>query len=116
MCKYFAFLGYCGRGAHCNERHVHECPNYANTGVCNKEKCQLPHVDRAGQIRKHTANIRIGSAKTSESDGDISSGEEDYDEIDSDDVDSDGLEDELVQVSANAENYVLSHQQDFVHF
>lgn len=75
----------------------------------------MPHVDRAGQIRKHAANIRIGSAKISESDGDISSGE-DYDEIDSDDVDSDGLEDELMQVSANAENYVPSHQQDFVHF
>lgn len=123
MCKDFAFLGYCGRGAHCNERHVHECPNYANTGVCNNRKCHLPHVDRAGQIRKHTANIRTGSAKASnskspeaESDGDISSGNEDYDEIDSDDVDSDGLEDELMQVSVNAEHYALSRQHDFVHF
>lgn len=123
VCKDFAFLGYCGRGALCNERHVHECPNYANTGVCKNKNCHLPHVDRAGQIRKYTANTRIDSSKAfnskspeAESDGDISSEDEDYDEIDSDDVDSDGLEDEFMQVSADAENHALSHQQDFVHF
>jgi hypothetical protein len=52
VCNDYARLGYCEKGIHCKERHITECPEYANTGVCTVEKCRLPHVDRAGQIRR----------------------------------------------------------------
>lgn len=122
VCRDFAVLGYCGKGALCDERHVHECPDYANTGVCRKPKCRLPHVDRAGQIRKHAANITDKASKdgltnsVKDSDSDLSSAEEDHDEIDSDDVDSDGLEEDLMQLTDETESHALSQQQDFVHF
>src|SRR5438034_709870 len=56
VCRDFAILGFCSKGAGCDQRHVHECPDYANTGNCGSKRCQLPHVDRAGQIRKIAAN------------------------------------------------------------
>lgn len=116
VCKDFAVLGYCSKGASCAERHVHECPDYANAGVCRKSKCHLPHVDRAGQIRKHAANV-IDSAAGSheEDDSDIVSDDE-YDAINSDDVDSDALEEDLMQFTDDAPSHALSQQQDFVQF
>ncbi len=116
VCKDFAVLGYCGKGKECPERHVHECPDYANTGVCRKRRCHLPHVDRAGQMRKHAANVTdvtIGSAD--DDDSDLVS---DDDDTDSDDVDSDGLEDDPTQLlddTASQASHALSQQQDFVH-
>ncbi len=121
VCKDFAVLGYCGEGANCGERHVHECPDYANTGACRNHKCRLPHVDRAGQIRKHIANITEKTSKRDsesagdDSDGDFSSAEEDYDEIDSDDVDSDGLEDLTVSAD-DADIRAFSQQHDYLKF
>lgn len=123
VCQRFATLGYCELGASCNERHVHECPDYANTGACHNKKCRLPHVDRAGQIRKFAAN-KVGDSDDSrhgdgedDPDSDIDSEEEDgYDAIDSDDVDSDGLEDEPMQISMGTDTHEISQQQDFVHF
>ena len=113
-------LGYCGSGANCSERHVYECPDYANTGTCRNRKCRLPHVDRAGQIRKHSANI-IGKTEKPESespgqddDSDLSSVVEDYDEIDSDDVDSDGLEEDLTLQPEDADAHALSRQHDYM--
>lgn len=115
VCRDFAVLGYCEKGDRCEERHVHECPDYANNGSCHKKKCTLPHVDRAGQIRKNAAN-KTESPPPGEED-DISSEEEDYDEIDSDDVDSDDMdEDDVEVISGAAAESELSGQQDFVHF
>lgn len=122
VCRDFAVLGYCGKGALCAERHVHECPDYANNGVCGNKTCHLPHVDRAGQIRKHAAKstdiTKLGFVQPSgdESDSDLLSEEEDIDEIGSDDIDSDGLEDNLLEPSYDTANQTLSQQQDFVHF
>ena len=65
VCRDFASLGFCRKGGGCAERHVRECPDYANTGICGKKRCHLPHVDRAGQIRKHTANATGNAAKDS---------------------------------------------------
>lgn len=97
------------------ERHVYECPDYANTGTCNKRKCTLPHVDRAGQIRKNAANR--AESPTPDGEEDVSSDEEEYDEIDSDDVDSDELDDDPVEViEGGPEDNELSGQQDFVRF
>ena len=121
VCREFATLGYCERGAGCAERHVHECPDYADTGSCGTKKCHLPHVDRAGQIRKHAANatgitMEENSAKSAYEESDLSSDEGDYDEIDSDDVDSDGIEDYMIDASDHDEAHALSQQQDFVKF
>ncbi|KAL4902639.1 hypothetical protein BDW74DRAFT_61874 [Aspergillus multicolor] len=109
VCRAFATLGYCEKGEMCEERHVHECPDYANTGVCKKKHCRLPHVDRAGQIRKNAA------PKEGEDDEelDASSEEEEYDEIGSDDVDSDYLSDEA-ELIEGTETGEVSKQQDFI--
>jgi hypothetical protein len=94
---------------------VHECPDYANTGVCNKKRCRLPHVDRAGQIRKNTGANKVDAMNGDESDA--SSEEEQYDEIDSDDVDSDVLdEDEAELIIERDDSNDLSQQQDFISF
>ncbi|KAL0257297.1 hypothetical protein SLS55_008107 [Diplodia seriata] len=81
--------------------------------ICRNPKCRLPHVDRAGQIRKaaaaQTASAELGSP-------DLSSDDE-YDEIDSDDVDSDdGIEEDIVMQGSGDNGQELSRQQDFVGF
>lgn len=117
VCRDFATLGYCGKGKLCNERHVHECPNYANTGNCRDKKCRLPHVDRAGQIRKRAANAAgtINPAVPStESEHDLTSEEEEFDAIDSEDVDSDGLEGYMMDISDDHDAQSLSQQQDYI--
>ncbi|BDD60161.1 hypothetical protein MAP00_005316 [Monascus purpureus] len=115
VCRDFATLGYCEKGATCEERHVHECPNYANMGICNKKRCLLPHVDRAGQIRKMAAN-KIGPS-ASEDEADLSSEEEEYDEIDSEDVDSDESDDDQTEIILGGlDSGELAQQQDFVRF
>ncbi|KAH8692171.1 CCCH zinc finger protein [Talaromyces proteolyticus] len=113
VCRAFGVLGYCEKGAECPDRHVYECPDYANTGSCKKSKCTLPHVDRAGQIRKTANNNKVET----DVDEDISSDEE-HEEIDSDDVDSDELDsddDTVEMIEAGSEDNQVSGQQDFVH-
>ncbi|OJD23836.1 hypothetical protein ACJ73_04812 [Blastomyces percursus] len=117
VCHDFAILGYCSKGETCDERHVHECPDYANTGNCGNRKCQLPHVDRAGQIRKIAANKpETTDDRDSADDEDISSDEGAYDEIDSDDVDSDDLDDDPVIITEGIDTGEIRQQQDFVRF
>lgn len=94
---------------------MHECPDYANTGTCGNKKCTLPHVDRAGQIRKYAAN-KAASPEAVGDEDDISSDEEDYEEIDSDDVDSDDLEDEPMEITDGADSGEIPQQRDFVGF
>ena len=91
---------------------MHECPDYANSGVCNKKRCKLPHVDRAGQIRKAAA-AAASKAEAGMEESDESSEEEDYDAIDSDDIDSDEFEEEMVGGGDSGE---MSQQQDFIGF
>lgn len=122
VCRDFAIYGYCGKGDHCNQRHVHECPNYANTGACRDKNCRLPHVDRAGQIRKRATNAtddynNTGSTvESAESENDLASDEEDVGSTTSDDIDSDDLEEEMLDMSADQQAYALSQQQDYVRF
>jgi hypothetical protein len=116
VCRAFATLGYCEKGASCEERHVHECPDYANTGTCPKKRCQLPHVDRAGQIRKAAAAAAKAEASANEDESDQSSEEEDYDAIDSDDVDSDEFDDVSVQLLEGVDSGEMAQQHDFIRF
>ncbi|KAF4768896.1 hypothetical protein N7455_008852 [Penicillium solitum] len=115
VCRAFATLGYCEKGDACEEKHVHECPDYANTGTCNKKRCQLPHVDRAGQIRKAAA-AAASKADLGEDDSDPSSEEENYDAIDSDDVDSDAFDDTPEELIEGVDSGEMSQQQDFIRF
>lgn len=94
---------------------MHECPNYANTGQCGNKKCPLPHIDRAGQIRKLAANKAGDHNQDDEDESDLSSEEEMYDEIDTDDVDSDDL-DEEEEIVQGAESSEIAQQQDFIRF
>lgn len=123
VCKDFAVLGFCGKGADCTERHVHECPGYAKTGVCHNKKCRLPHVDRAGQLRKRAvdnadinSHSRNGNLADENDESDVASDDGYYEEIDSDDVDSEGLPEDMMHLSDNAEDLRLTQQQDFVPF
>lgn len=97
---------------------MHECPDYANTGVCNKKRCRLPHVDRAGQIRKNAAIKAEETTVANEQEddeSDASSEQEENEEIDSDDVDSDESDGESEFIEG-VDTGELSQQQDFVHF
>lgn len=112
VCRPFAVYGYCEKGASCQDKHVHECPDFSNTGVCTTKGCKLPHKYKASVIRKQEAARGDGAAEDSGSD--ISSDEED-EEIDSDDVDSDEFEEEFFQNDdATPDPGIL--QQDFVKF
>lgn len=98
------------------ERHIFECPDYANSGICNNKQCRLPHVDRAGQIRKNsfpvTGQGSSDQANNMIEEDDISSEGE---EVDSDDVDSDDLAEELMEPN-DPDDFSISHQKDFVQF
>ncbi|KAH8593700.1 hypothetical protein B0O99DRAFT_626853 [Bisporella sp. PMI_857] len=106
VCYSFGIYGYCEKGSSCEERHVHECPDFSNTGKCTRKGCKLPHRHKASVMRINTGSI--------EEDSDISS-DEDEDEIDSDDIDSDDLEGEFMGLDDDAPD-LNPLQQDFVPF
>ena len=119
VCKNYATLGYCGDGANCSNRHVHECPDYANTGTCRKKRCDLPHVDRAGQIRRHAAQStdrRDGPQVIEANPNDISSDEDTDVDTDGEDVDSDDIADDLIEGVDALGRQALAEQHDFVGF
>ncbi|MCJ1337653.1 hypothetical protein MMC09_002936 [Bachmanniomyces sp. S44760] len=121
VCKDFANMGYCAKGANCLERHARECPDYANTGTCRNKRCTLPHVDRAGKIRKlvtdeadHQSDIIPGGPSQNYSD--VSSEEEEQYVADSDDVDSSDVDTTLLQIEDDNDTVSLFEQKDFVKF
>ena len=110
-------MGYCGKGSQCPARHVHECPDYANKGSCPNKKCHLPHIDRAGQIKKHAAaahDVIRATSSAEDEDSDLVSDNGDSSE---DDVDSDGIE-EMMDFDGDDDtaSHAISEQQDYVHF
>ncbi|RFU24525.1 hypothetical protein B7463_g11818, partial [Scytalidium lignicola] len=114
ICRPFAIYGYCEKGASCQDKHAHECPDFSNTGVCNTKGCKLPHRYKASVIRKQAVR---GDTGAEDSSSDISSDEEEEEEIDSDDVDSDEFdEEEILQNDDTAPDPGIKMQQDFVKF
>lgn len=115
VCGDFAILGFCAKGEACSDRHVFECPDHANKGLCRRTKCRLPHVDRAGQIRKHLGTKSTGLTvdPADDENNDIVSDEETS--SDQEDVDSDGME-EIMDWPDDAGSHAISEQQDFVGF
>lgn len=62
VCKAFAMEGYCSKGLECVEKHVHVCPEFAETGQCSNANCRLPHVaKRTASTAKASGIIRLGS-------------------------------------------------------
>ncbi|TPX15610.1 uncharacterized protein E0L32_004308 [Thyridium curvatum] len=85
VCRPFGIYGYCDKGAACTERHVFECPDFSNTGVCKTKGCKLLHRERASVLRK---NARESGDQEM---ADVSS-DDDGESVDSNDVDSDEVE------------------------
>ncbi|KAM3582273.1 hypothetical protein VKS41_005704 [Umbelopsis sp. WA50703] len=55
VCKAFALEGYCSKAVDCRNKHIHVCPDFAETGKCENATCKLPHValkNKQGQQSK----------------------------------------------------------------
>jgi hypothetical protein len=104
VCRSFGIYGYCEKGADCEDRHVHECPDFSNTGKCDSKGCKLIHVRKA-HVMRNIVNTE---------DSDMSS-DEDGEDIDSDDVDSDDLE-ELLGDDDGVVDTDVTAQRDYMGF
>ncbi|KAG1057731.1 hypothetical protein G6F43_000449 [Rhizopus delemar] len=60
VCKPFAMEGYCPRGLGCDEKHIHVCPEFAETGKCSNANCRLPHVAKR-KGKEGTGIVRLSS-------------------------------------------------------
>ena len=101
VCQAFGFYGFCEKGADCAERHVFECPDFSNTGVCKTKGCKLLHRERASVLRNQAKSDGA-------MDQDLSSDEE---PVDSDDVDSD----EVAEfIDAESDDSDFENQKDFI--
>jgi hypothetical protein len=119
VCREFAILGYCEKGADCADRHVTECPDYANTGTCSNKKCRLPHVDRAGQLRKIAGVPNVptqpahSSPKSASEEGEHDEADVD-DSIESDEVDSTTFATQSLTDQSNDAKSSFSKQEDYI--
>ncbi|KAL8772332.1 MAG: hypothetical protein Q9209_002544 [Squamulea sp. 1 TL-2023] len=137
LCKSFTKTGtlhllsmrHCNKGPAClyihNPTDVAICSTYLQKGICpagacRKKRCDLPHVDRAGQIRKHAAQSAepssgVDSLETSKAnDSDLSSDDDDLVGTEGDDIDSDDLDDEFIVGVNDTGHQQLAQQDDFV--
>ncbi|KAI1434704.1 hypothetical protein GGR50DRAFT_694919 [Xylaria sp. CBS 124048] len=105
VCRTFGIYGYCEKGAQCPARHVFECPDFSNNGICKLKGCKRPHIERASMLRKATKRSSSGDAD------DLSS--EDEDVVDSDDVDSDEVEE---FIALDDFDLGFAEQKDFIGF
>ncbi|KAL2165939.1 hypothetical protein VTG60DRAFT_3581 [Thermothelomyces hinnuleus] len=110
VCRDFGFYGYCQKGAGCSDRHVFECPDFSNTGVCKIKGCKLPHRERASVLRRG-ASSRDQSGMEDEEMEDLSS-DDDGESIDEDDVDSDEV-DEFIGQDENG-GLDFAAQKDYI--
>ncbi|CAK7271033.1 hypothetical protein SEPCBS57363_004408 [Sporothrix epigloea] len=109
VCRPFGLHGYCDRGADCTERHVFECPDFSNTGVCKIKGCKLPHRERASFMRRANHNT-TANISANNSGSDVSSDDE---SVNSDDIDSDEV-DEFVGPDGDDTGFDFVAQKDYV--
>lgn len=112
VCHSFGRYGYCEKGAQCTDRHVWECPNFSNTGICKIRGCKLLHRERASVLRK-------ASAITSKAEGDNMdvedlSTDEEGDSVDENDVDSDEVDEFIGQDDSS--DFDMSQEYDYIGF
>jgi hypothetical protein len=110
VCRDFGFYGYCQKGAGCADRHVFECPDFSNTGVCKNKGCKLPHRERASVLRRGASGRDLSGMDDEEME-DVSS-DDDGESIDEDDVDSDEV-DEFIGQDENG-GLDFAEQKDFI--
>ncbi|KAK4243239.1 hypothetical protein C7999DRAFT_44907 [Corynascus novoguineensis] len=110
VCRDFGFYGYCEKGANCSDRHVFECPDFSNTGVCKIKGCKLPHRERASVLRKGASGRDLSNMDDEEME-DISS-DDDGESIDEDDVDSDEVDEFIGQDDDGGLDFAA--QKDFI--
>ncbi|KAK7988571.1 hypothetical protein PG989_008886 [Apiospora arundinis] len=110
VCRAFGFCGWCDKGASCAERHVFECPDFSNTGVCKTKGCKHLHRERASMLRK--AGNKDNAAQEGEM-SDLSSDDDDDDA--SNDLDSDEVE-EFIGKDDEAQDLDFAAQKDFIGF
>lgn len=99
MCRDFALLGYCERGAACDERHVFECPDFSEKGECSRRGCKLPHIDTATTVRKRNEReaMRRGvldDVDVEDSDEEMTEDDEEEEDETESDVESEGVVDD----------------------
>ncbi|KAE9961923.1 hypothetical protein BLS_001122 [Venturia inaequalis] len=118
VCSPFARLGYCEAGADCPNQHSIECPDYANIGRCDDKKCRLPHIDRAGQLRRLAGvqNESVAAPKSPSSSGESEIKVEAGMDLDSDDADGFLLRPSSSGDSIKVEASAFSQQDDYVGF
>ena len=52
ICRQF-LRGYCPRGEACTDKHVYECPDFAESGTCKKgEKCPWKHASASSRLSR----------------------------------------------------------------
>lgn len=118
VCSPFAKLGYCEAGAGCSNQHSFECPDYANLGRCDNNKCRLPHIDRAGQLRRLAGvpNESTSASKSPSSYGESEIKGEGGMELDSEDADGFLLRHSSPGDSSKVEDSAFTQQDDYVGF
>ncbi|KAL1846771.1 hypothetical protein Daus18300_014141 [Diaporthe australafricana] len=107
VCQSFGVYGYCDKGISCPDRHVFECPDFSNTGVCKTKGCKLPHRERASVLRKANAALEQNEGRDDEDDLSSDDGNNSFS---SDDVDSDEVEDFV------GEEDPMDFEKDFISF
>lgn len=111
VCRPFGIYGCCDRGADCPDRHVFECPDFSNTGVCKSKGCKLLHRERASVLRKAAAAGPPGGGGDQDME-DVSS-DDDGESVDSYDVDSDEVE-EFIGPDDDVPDVDFATQKDFI--
>lgn len=46
ICREFAFNGYCERGNSCEKLHSFDCPDFSESGRCDRTSCRLKHKEK----------------------------------------------------------------------
>jgi hypothetical protein len=59
-------MGYCEKGLECEHQHIRECPDFAETGKCDRKGCRLPHVIRANRNRKPATTTATSTATSTD--------------------------------------------------
>ena len=117
VCRDFGFYGFCAQGARCADRHVFECPDFSNTGVCKIKGCKLPHRERASVLRREGGGgggrgLSSGGSGDNDHEMEDVSSDDDGESIDDDDVDSDEVDEFIGQDEDGA--LEVAAQKDFI--
>lgn len=116
ICRDFALNSYCGKGSSCENLHSFECPDFAESGYCNRPSCRLKHkgkqsIDRPldspvkdeGIVNTlQLANSLFAQPEESDSDSDAGSSDESSEEEEESEKDEtlqeEGLNNDFIKI------------------